>query len=246
MARLRFIVSLLLLGVFLLFFAHVLQWVLALVKGARPAGPPAVPQISLGTPHSVLENAASLSQTWADQMTGWKQLLSEFAAKLTLPKGLSPADLPAPKTLPKATAATPKPEEPSLLHITMEDERPPLENPLVGPEISALLDDFLARRRAYNSQQVQAVQTLFGTPAAQEAVRILHTDETASFANAATCQTPRAFAANQQRIDDQTEQAMLALFNRYKREIGKQKDVSPEWKAFFKRVENYKRAAGQN
>ncbi len=243
MARLRFIVSLLLLAGFLLFFARSLEWVLALVKGTSAPGALTVPHPALEMPGG---NTAALSQTWADQMTGWKQLLSEFAAKLTLPKGLSPADLPAPKTPPKATAATPKPEEPSLLHITMEDERPPLENPLVGPEISALLDDFLARRRAYNSQQVQAVQTLFGTPAAQEAVRILHTDETASFANAATCQTPRAFAANQQRIDDQTEQAMLALFNRYKREIGKQKDVSPEWKAFFKRVENYKRAAGQN
>lgn len=253
MGRLRFIVCLLLLAAFLMVFAQSLDGVLRLLKENLPfSTPSASSPVAASAQQRVIDGAVQLSKNVSDQLLRWQQQIAEFSKKLSL------ADWPELTELAQSTVfpqkekpqppaqPQPRPQKPSLLQIMMEDERPPLENKLLGPEISALLDDFLARRREYNTQLLQATQTLFGDEAAQDAIHVLFADETASFANASTCQSPEAFAANQQRIDDQTEKNMLRVFNRYKQELDRpQEKNSPAWKAFFKRVENYKRVAAE-
>lgn len=249
MGRLRFIVGLLLLAAFLMVFSQSLNGVLLLIKENLPFQVWATnPEDRAPGAQQAAQTAASaeaFSKNWNDQLAQWKEQITSFSQKLSLPvpPPAPPAPKPAKPQPPKAPAPQ-KPEQEPLLHIMMEDERPPLENKLLGPEISAMLDDFLSRRREYNTQRAQITAQLFGPEAAQEAVRTLFADETASFANAATCQSPEAFAANQQKIDEQTEKNMLAIYKRHKQQIGKQEEAtSPAWKAFFKRVENYERVS---
>ncbi len=257
MGRLRFVICLLLLAAFLMVFAQSLKGVIPFLQENLPFRPAVAtakqkPQPAAG---DVLTGAAQEAKNVSGQLLSWKNQIAEFSQKLTLANfpelaalATSEEEKPLPSAKP-AAAPQPKPQKPSVLDIMMEDQRPPLENKLLGPEISALLDDFLARRREYNTQLAQTTQTLFGDDAAQEAIYVLFTDETASYANAATCQTPKAFAANQNNIDQNTEKNMLQIFKRYQKQLGRQHDgVSPAWKAFFKRVKDYERvvANGQS
>ena len=242
MGRLRVLIFLLLLAAVCLVCAPALQdKIPALKEKFSFLQTPDTPQPPAQT-DAAQPAAPNTPNTQENQLFSWKDQLAAFSKRFTMSNFAESGPVAAPKQAPVPPAKPAAAPKPSVLDIMMEDQRPPLENKLLGPEISALLDDFLARRREYNTQLAQTIQSLFGDEAAQEAIYVLFADETASFANAATCQNPEAFAANQNHIDENTEKQLLQIFKRHNAQLGKPHDgVSPAWKAFFKRVKNYDR-----
>lgn len=234
MSRFKFILVLLLLAVSFHFFARSSRQIFSLASSAFPQlsrsqtlhrQPPVQPQ-----QHRL--DLAELSQ----------QMLASAKKNLSF----SPKRFPAiPQTEKNSSPQKPTfPEEKPFLQVVLEDLRPPLKNPHFGPEISALLDDFLARRRQYNADLVNTTENLFGPDAKKEVVRVLIDDERATFDNAQTSHTRPEFAGRQLEIDAQTEQKLYEIFLRHRNNIEKQQNaVSPAWRAFFKRVKNYQRAA---
>lgn len=231
MSRFKFILILLLLAVSFHFFAQSSSQIFSLASSAFPQlsrsqtlhrQPPAQPQ----------QNHLDLAELSRKMLSSAKKTLP-FPQKRVLPSQQS-------EESPQADSA---PEIP-FLQVILEDLRPPLKNPHFGPEISALLDDFLARRRQYNADLVNTTENLFGPDAKKEVVRVLIDDERATFDNAQTSHTRPEFAGRQLEIDAQTEQKLYEIFLRHRNNIEKQQNaVSPAWKAFFKRVKNYQRAA---
>lgn len=231
MSRFKFILVLLLLAVSFHFFARSSRQIFSLISSVFPQlshsqalhrQPPAQPQ----------PNRLDLVELSKQMLAPAKKMLP-FTQKRVLPSQQS-------EESPQADSA---PEIP-FLQVILEDLRPPLKNPHFGPEISALLDDFLARRRQYNADLVNTTENLFGPDAKKEVVRVLIDDERATFQNAQTSQTRPEFAGRQLEIDAQTEQKLYEIFLRHRNNIEKQQNaVSPAWRAFFQRVKNYQRAA---
>ena len=232
MSRFKFILILLLLAVSFHFFAQSSSQIFSLASSAFPQlsrsqtlhrQPPAQPQ----------QNHLDLAELSQKMLSSAKKTLP-FPQKRVRPAALQPKESPQPSSAPEIP----------FLQVILEDLRPPLKNPHFEPEISALLDDFLARRRQYNADLVNTTENLFGPDAKKEVVRVLIDDERATFDNAQTSQTRPEFAGRQLEIDAQTEQKLYEIFLRHRNKIEKQQNaVSPAWKAFFKRVKNYQRAA---
>ncbi len=240
MGRFRVILCLLLLAAFFHYFTEVSQWVTLLLKNTLPTQRTASSQqAALPNPLRSLETS-DIPKEWGNQVQEFAQKIADFSESFNRPAPPPPA----PKHPAKPLPPPPTPEDPTFLQVIMEDMRKPLQNDTLGPEISALLDNFLQNKRAYNAQLANETEELFGPEAKKEVVRILIDDEIDSAANAETCASTQDFATRQEEINARTEQKLYEAFSRHKQDINRQAArVSPAWKAFFKRLDNYRRSA---
>lgn len=230
MGRFKFILFLVLLAVFLLFFSHTLRSFLSLTAGSLP--------LSQTVPQPQRSSSFPLQNELRKQTHQWLQLLVQLTPLQKAKTYTPPAACVPPPAEPSANPAVP------FLQITLEDLRPPLRNPHFPPEISVLLDEFLAKRRQYNAELVDSTEEIFGESAKKEVIAVLIRDEQASTHNAKTCKTRQDFAQRQRQINQQTSQKLYETFLRHRRDINRRAaTMSPAWKAFFKRVRDYQRIA---
>lgn len=242
MGRFKFILLLILVAVSLHYFAKTLRTLLTLVetptrqyaaayadphtvrrpRRAPPPGPSATDRLS----RQVRRLVHRLSDISPKQFPGQRP---PSPMRDCMPFPPPPPDLPA--------------HEGSFLQITLEDLRPPVNNPHLGPEASARLDGLLAARRTRNANMADETEALFGSAAKREVIRILIDDERACTANAKESRSAAEFARRQRQTDETTERKLSSVFERHKANYNRRaKDNSPEWNHFFKRVNEFRKA----
>ena len=79
--------------------------------------------------------------------------------------------------------------------------------------------------------------------AKKEALFILLDDEKACLDNATSSQTVKEFDTRQSQINRHTIARLNEVFEKYKQEVTRPKGISPEWEAFFRRLDNYRNAS---
>lgn len=227
--RLRFILGLILLGVALQFIAKTLNSVLPMMQEAAqyPVSRQAL-QFPLRKPAPKPQPKPSRLSTAARRLTKWIQ--KEKPVKLVNP---------AEKMLPQQ-----KDSGNAFMQITLEDLRPPVKNNALGKEASARLEAFLVQKRHENAQLADETGALFGEEAKKEIMYILAEDEKASLANARQSKTAQEYARRQEKTDEKTSKKLAALFEKYKKQFNRRlNENSPAWNDFFKRVNNFQKAA---
>lgn len=227
--RVRFILGLILLGIALHFIAKTINGVLPIMQEAAqyPVSRQALQQLG--------KRPADTSPTQTAQLSQAAQQLKIKLKKEKIVKLVNPAD----------TAQNPSQNSgKAFMQITLEDTRPPVKNTALGKEASARLEAFLARKRAQNAQLAKETETLFGPQAQQEVITALVTDERESLANARTAKSAAGYATLQGKIDQKTNTTLTAIFEKYKKQFNNRLNKnSPAWNEFFKRVNNFQKAA---
>lgn len=227
--RLRFILGLILLGVALQFIAKMLNGMLPMMQEAAqyPVSRQAL-QFPLRKPAPKPQPKPSRLSTAARRLTTWIQ--KEKQAELVNP---------AEKMLPPK-----KDSGNAFMQITLEDLRPPVKNDALGKEASARLEAFLVQKRHENAQLADETGALFGEEAKKEIMYILAEDEKASLANARQSKTAQEYARRQEKTDETISKKLAALFEKYKKQFNRRlNENSPAWNDFFKRVNNFQKAA---
>lgn len=125
----------------------------------------------------------------------------------------------------------------------MENKREPIRNTHLGKANSAKLNMWLASRWSANAELTAETGRLFGEQAKKEALFILLDDEKACLDNATSSQTVKEFNARQSQINRHTLARLNEVFEKYKQEVTRPKGISPEWEAFFRRLDNYRNAS---
>ena len=224
MKRFQFIVFLLLIAVSLHYFANTLRATLFLVRGELP---------TKMTSPSV---ARSAKTAFARQVKGVRAFWDKLQPK---PKMIliTYQDNPAEKS--PAVAAP----GPAVMQITMENKREPIRNTHLGKANSAKLNMWLASRWSANAELTAETGRLFGEQAKKEALFILLDDEKACLDNATSSQTVKEFNPRQSQINRHTITRLNEVFEKYKQEVTRPKGISPEWEAFFRRLDNYRSAS---
>lgn len=214
--RLRFILGLIILGVALQFIAKTLNGVLPLIRETA----------RYSASSRMLQPVINLQTQTAPP-----------------PRIITPQKLktPRPKEMPKKPETPP---ESAFMQITLEDLRPPVKNAALGAEASARLETFLIQKREQNAQLADETGTLFGREAKQKVINVLVEDERASLANARESKTAREYADRQKKTDAQTDARLTAVFEKYKKQFNSRlNENSPAWNDFFKRVNDFQKAA---
>lgn len=241
--RLRFILGLILLCVALQFIAKALNGMLpilqeaaqypasnqmlAAIRGKQPPQPTQLQKQPL--PIKIVPPSAKFSQALAH-------------LKKNKPKEKRT------KTIKAAKPVVQAPEKPqnesAFMQITLEDIRPPVKNTALGPEASARLESFLRKKRADHAQLTQETGDLFGKEAQQAVIKVLTADERASLENARQAQSAADYAERQEKTDQKTSAALAAIFEKHKKDFNRRlSDNSPSWNNFFKKVNNFQKAA---
>lgn len=224
--RLRFILGLILLGVSLQFIAKTLGGVLPILQEAAlyPASGrvlqlPLKQQKQTTTP-ARLTPAANPFKIWFP--------------KEKPPKPVTPAK----QTAPPADSGN------AFMQITIEDLRPPVKNESLGKEASARLEAFLLQKQKDNTLLADETGALFGEEAKKEIMYILAQDEKDSLANARQSKTAQEYARRQEKTDGNTSKKLAELFEKHKKQFNRRlTENSPAWNNFFKRVNDFQKAA---
>lgn len=225
--RLRFILGLILLGVSLQFIAKTLNGLLPIMKeaslypaSARILSQPFKRQRRLPPPvrHS----------TTFQHFQMWFQ-------KRKPPILINPAD----QTLPPQTSS-----DNAFMQITLEDLRPSIKNTDLGEEISARLEALLIQKQQDNALLADETGSLFGEEAKKEIIYILTQDEKDSLANARQSKTAQEYRQRQEKTNRNTSKKLANLFEKHKKQFNRRLyENSPEWNNFFKRVNDFQKAA---
>lgn len=240
--RWRFILGLILLCVALHFIAKALNGMLPMLQEAalypasnqmlsaiRTNQPPQLKQPQKMPPVQIVPPSAKFAQAIA-------------RLKKNKPKEKRTKTIKAAK--PVAQAPEKPQNESSFMQITLEDIRPPVKNAALGPEASARLESFLRKKRADHAQLAQETVDLFGKEAQQAVIKVLTADERASWDNARQAQSAAEYAERQEKTDKKTSAALAAIFEKHKKDFNRRlSDSSPSWNNFFKKVNNFQKAA---
>lgn len=229
--RFRFILGLIILAAALQFIAKTLGGVLPMVQEAA--------QYSAGKQVFQLP----VKRPAAKEPPPDSSFLAKTVQKIQ--KRLEPAK---PVRLVSSVAPAPIPHETddgnSFMQITLEDVRPPLKNNALGAEASARLDAFLHKKRAENVRLAEETEALFGKEAQKEVMYILVQDEKESLDNARQSKTAREYAKRQEKTDQKISTKLAAVFETHKAQFNRRlNENSPAWNDFFKRVNNFQKAA---
>lgn len=222
--RLRFILGLILLGVSLQFIAKTLTGLLPMVKESAlyPASG-RVLQLPLKQEHAP-----------PARLTPTAKLFKMWFPKEKPPKPVTPTK----KTPPPADSGN------AFMQIVLEDFRPPVNNTALGKDASERLEAFLLQKQKDNTLLADETGALFGEEAKKEIMYILAQDEKDSLANARQSKTAREYARRQEKTDGNTSKKLTALFEKYKKQFNRRlTENSPAWNNFFKRVNDFQKAA---
>lgn len=227
MMRLRFILGLILLGVSLQFIAKTLSGVLPMMKEAalypasgRVVQLPFKQQTRIPTPHHHFSTL---------------QRFKRLFPKEKLVKLVTPAD----ETLP-----LPKDSGNAFMQITIEELRPPIKNTSLGKEGAAQVEAFLLQKQKDNTLLADETGALFGEEVKKEIIYILTQDEKDSLTNARKSKTAQEYFQRQEKTDRNTSKKLAEVFEKHKKQFNRRLyENSPEWNAFFKRVNAFQKAA---
>lgn len=223
--RLRFIVGLILLGVSLQFIAKTLTGLLPMVKEA------ALYPVS----GRILQRPFKRQRRTPERRVTMLQHLKMRFPKRKPVKIVDSAD---------KTMSPSKDSGNAFMQIVLEDFRPPVNNTALGKDASERLEAFLVHKRNENAHLVNETDALFGKEAKKEIIYILIQDEQASLANASQSKTAQEYALRQEKTDRNTSQKLTKLFEKYKKQFNRRLyENSPEWNKFFKRVNDFQKAA---
>ena len=213
MWRIKFLFSLILFGTCLLLAVHTLPTLLSLwvPQNAKPMAtaqkPPNQFMVMMQNTLHFLQQIPKQTAAYAHTALSRPPAASEPQANAT------------PARMPHASSG--------VLQITLEDEKPPLYNPLLGEEASARLEKFLNERRAKNATLATDTRTYFGERAQQEVLFVLLEDEKASLHNALNSRSAQDFARRQTQTDQQTQAQLNKIFERYKTSFNKPLYIAP-------------------
>lgn len=227
--RFRFILGLIILAVALQFIAKTLSGVLPLMREAAqyPAGRQ---MFQLPSNPPAVKTAGKKSVFSETLRTLRNRFKPNPSAKL-----VNPADLHKEEDISDGNL---------FMQITLEDARPPLKNKYLGEEASARLDAFLHKKRAENVRLAEETEALFGKEAQKEVMYILAQDEKESLDNARHSKTAQDFAKRQEKTDKKISAKLAAVFEKHKAKFNRRlNENSPAWNDFFKRVNDFQKAA---
>lgn len=227
--RLRFILGLIILAVALQFIGKTLRGVLPMVQEAAqyPAGLQAFQPAEKRQPERPAAKKTSL-------FTKTSSKLKEHFKTIKPVKLINPAEIQDQK----------EDSGRAFMQITLEDSIPSVNNKYFGAEASARLDGFLRQQRAQNVRLADETGELFGNKAKQEVIYILAKSEKDSRDNARNSKTAQEYAQRQTQTDQQTSNQLAAVFEKYKKQFNSRlNEHSPAWNEFFKRVNDFQKAA---
>lgn len=221
----KFILGLILVAIFLHFFARTTRGILTLINGTQAAQT---------HPQPISESQSRLSLF--TQL--FQQAKRTFSRAKTLPQKTTRRVLsPLQTGLIKINQA-----QPSFMYIIPE-EPPVLLNPNLNEQDLASLTNLLAKKRAENTALAHEIGALFGQQAEHQAIVILTTAENNSYQNASTCRDLKQYLRRQKRINAQVHSQLNHLFEIHKHSFNyKAHSGSSDWNLFYQRVNDFRRA----
>lgn len=135
-------------------------------------------------------------------------------------------------------------DQETFMHITVETDRAPLNNPALSARDNRMLEQYLKQLHADDIRLAKDAGELFGPRAREEVMRTLVKTERTLEKKAKTAPNLSSFFEYEAKQTAAARRQLNEIFNRYRKQYNKDKPApynSAQWKDFYRKYNSWKR-----